>query len=108
MKKWMALAAAAAMATVLNAAPAAGQDADEMRARQAQMLSRIQAELGLSDQQTKQWGEIQDRYMKEHMKLRTEQNNEINAMLTEAQRKKFELMQQRFRERLNQRMGGAQ
>ena len=108
MKKWMALAAAAAMATVLNAAPAAGQDADEMRARQAQMLNRIQAELGLSDQQTKQWGEIQDRYMKEHMKLRTEQNNEINAMLTEAQRKKFELMQQRFRERLNQRMGGAQ
>lgn len=107
MKIWITTAVAAALAATLNAAPAAGPDAEQMKARQAQMLKRIQAELGLSDQQTKQWGEIQDRYMKEHMKLRAQQNKEINAMLTEEQQKKFELMQQRFRERLNTRMGGG-
>ena len=105
-KRIMAIAAAALASSLLSAAPA-GANADEMQARQEQMLKRIQSELGLSDQQTKQWGEIQDRYMKEHMKLRAQQNDEINAMLTKEQQKKFEIMQQRFRERLNQRMGGA-
>ena len=105
-KRIMAIAAAALASSLLSAAPA-GANADEMQARQEQMLKRIQSELGLSDQQTKQWGEIQDRYMKEHMKLRAQQNDEINAMLTKEQQEKFELMQQRFRERLNQRMGGA-
>ena len=107
MKQWIAAAAAAVVTSSLLAAAPAGPNAGEMQARQDQMLTRIQAELGLSDQQTKQWGEIQDRYMKEHMKLRAQQNDEINAMLTKEQQEKFELMQQRFRERLNQRMGGA-
>jgi len=105
-KRIMAVAAAALASTLLTAAPAE-PNADEMKARQAQMLQRIQQDLGLSDQQTKQWGEIQERYMKEHMKLRAQQNDEINAMLTKEQQEKFELLQQHFRERLNQRMGGA-
>lgn len=79
-----------------------------MKARQEQMLNRIQTELDLSDQQAKKWGEIQDHYMKEHMKLRQAQNDEINAILNEAQQKKFEQMQQRFRARLNKRMGGGE
>ena len=108
MKKWIAAAAAAALATTLFAAAPAGPDEAAMKARQEQMLKHIQAELGLSDQQTKKWGEIQEHYMQEHMKLRAQQNDEINAMLTKEQQKKFELMQQQFRERLNQRMGGAQ
>jgi len=108
MKKWIMAAATAALTSTLFAAAPAGPDAETMKARQEQMLKHIQAELGLSDQQTKQWGEIQDKYMKAHMKLRDEQNAEINAMLTKEQQQKFEAMQQRFRERLNQRMGGAQ
>lgn len=108
MNKWIAIAVATVTASALYAAPAAGQNAEQLKARQAHMLKRIQSELGLSDQQTKQWGEIQERYMKEHMKLRAQQNDEINAMLTKEQRKKFEQMQQRFRERLNRRMGGKQ
>jgi exonuclease VII large subunit len=107
MKKWIAAAAAAALASSLYAAPTAGPSEDAMKARQEMMLKRIQAQLGLSDQQTKQWGEIQERYMKAHLKLRAQQNDEINAMLTKEQQKKFELMQQRFRERLNQRMSGG-
>lgn len=105
MKKWMTAVLAAAVTTTLFAAPAQNEEA--MKARQEQMLKRIQAELGLSDQQTKQWGEIQTRYMKEHMKLRAQQNEELNTMLTKEQRKKFEMMQKRFRERLNMRMGGT-
>lgn len=108
MKKWIAIAVAAATTSALYAAPAAGEKANHMKARQAHMLKRIQSELGLSDQQTKQWGGIQERYMKEHMKLRAKQNEELNAMLTKEQRQKFEMMQQRFRERLNHRMGGKQ
>ncbi len=107
MKKWMTAALAAAVTTTLYAAPAMAQNEAAMKARQEQMLKRIQSELGLSDQQAKQWGDIQSRYMREHMKLRVQQNEEINALLTKEQRKKFELMQQRFRERLNSRMGGA-
>ena len=108
MKKWIAAAAVAALTSTLLSAAPAGPNTDAMKARQEQMLKQIQAELGLSDQQTKKWGEIQERYLKEHMKLRAQQNEEINAMLSKEQQKKFELMQQRFRERLNQRMGGAQ
>jgi len=107
MNKWIAAVLAAALSATLYAAPAA-PDAEQAKAHQAQILKRIQSELGLSDQQTKQWGEIQDRFMKEHMKLRVQQNEELNAMLTKEQQQKFELMQQRFRERLNQRMGGGQ
>ena len=106
MKKVMTIAAVL-LASALYAAPAAGPNEDMMKARQEQMLKQIQTELGLSDQQTKQWGEIQERYMKEHLKLRAEQNAEINAMLTPEQQQKFEDMQQRFRERLNRQMGGA-
>jgi Spy/CpxP family protein refolding chaperone len=108
MKKWIAFAVTAAVASALYAAPAADQNAEAVKARQAQMLKGLQMQLGLSDQQTQQWGEIQERYMKAHMKLRVEQNNELNAMLTEEQRKKFEQMQQAFRERLQKRMGAAQ
>lgn len=104
MKKWIALAAAVMTASALNAAQ--GPSEDMMKARQAQMLQRIQSELGLSDAQTKQWGEIQERYMQEHLKLRAEQNDEINKLLSKEQQEKFEQMQQRFRERLNQRMRG--
>ncbi|MEJ2467568.1 MAG: hypothetical protein P8Y51_00590 [Campylobacterales bacterium] len=108
MKKWIAFAVTAAVASTLYAAPAAGQNEAAMKARQEQMLKALQTQLGLSDQQTQKWGEIQERYMKAHMKLRVDQNNEINALLTEEQRKKFEQMQQAFRERLQKRMGAAQ
>lgn len=103
MKLWI-VTAAAVLAVSLNAAP----ENEQLKARQSQMLNRIQTELGLSDQQTKKWGEIQARYMQEHMKLRQAQNEEINVILSEAQQKKFEQMQQRFRQRLNQRMGEGQ
>lgn len=106
MKKWVVTAATAALATALYANPAAEQNEAAMQAYKAQMLQRVQAELGLSDQQAKKWGEIQQHYMQEHMKLRVKQNEELNAMLTEEQQAKFEKMQQRFRQRLNQRMGG--
>ena len=106
MKKVVTLAAALLTAT-LYAAPADNKDMQAaLKARQEQMLQAIQKELGLSDAQTKKWAEIQDRYIQAHLKLQTEQNGEINALLTDEQRKKFEEMQQRFRERLNQRMGG--
>lgn len=104
MKIWIGIAAAIAAAATLAAAQ--GPNEEMMKAQQAKMLERVQTELGLSDAQTKQWGEIQERYMKAHMKLRAEQNEEINKMLTKEQQQKFEEMQQRFRERLNQRMGG--
>jgi Zn-dependent metalloprotease len=107
MKKFTILAAAL-LASALYAAPAADQQAEAAKARQAEMLKQIQAELGLSDKQTQQWGEIHERYLKAHMKLRVEQNNEIEALLNDEQQKKFEAMQQRFRERLNQRMGAQQ
>ena len=103
MKKVMTIAALS-LVSALYAAQPAGTNEDAMKARQEQMLKYIQAELGLTDKQTKKWGEIQEHYMKEHMKLRSEQNAEINAMLTKEQQKKFEQMQQRFRERLNARM----
>jgi hypothetical protein len=108
MKKWIAFAVTAAVASTLYAAPAAGQNEEAMKARQEMMLKALQTQLGLSDRQTQQWGEIQERYMKAHMKLRVDQNNELNAMLSEEQRKKFEQMQQAFRERLQKRMGTAQ
>lgn len=95
------------LATVLFAEMTPEQEAI-MKARQAQMLKNIQAELGLSDAQTAKWAEIQERYMKQHQELRIKQNTEINAILNEAQQKKFEIMQQNFRKRLNQRIGGAQ
>ncbi|MHC3994027.1 hypothetical protein ACXWTF_04315 [Thiomicrolovo sp. ZZH C-3] len=104
MKK-VTILAAALLASALYAAPAADQEAEAAKARQAAMLKQIQTELGLSDKQTKEWGEIHERYLEAHMKLRVDQNNEIQALLNDEQRKKFEEMQQRFRERLNQRMG---
>ncbi|UFS63344.1 hypothetical protein LOH54_04245 [Sulfurimonas sp. HSL-3221] len=105
MKK-VTILAAALLASALYAAPSAEQQqAEAMKARQEAMLKQIQAELGLSDKQTKQWGDIHERYLKAHMKLRVDQNNEIQALLTDEQRKKFEAMQQRFREQLNKQMG---
>jgi len=90
MKKWIGLAAVVAAVSTLAAAQ--GPNEEMMKAQQAQMLQRIQTELGLSDAQTKQWGEIQERYMKAHMKLRAEQNEEINKMLNKEQQQKFEQM----------------
>jgi Spy/CpxP family protein refolding chaperone len=75
----------------------------DMEMRRDLMLERIQAELGLSDQQTLEWGRIQDRYMVEHQRLRNEQNAEINAMLTDEQKKRFEKMQENFRKGLSTR-----
>jgi len=75
----------------------------EMEMRRNLMLERIQAELGLSDQQTLEWGRIQDKYMVEHQKLRNEQNDEIDAILTEEQKKRFEKMQENFRKGLSTR-----
>lgn len=72
------------------------------------MLQGIQKELGLSDKQTKQWGEIQQRYMAEHMKLREAQQKEIESMLSSEQQKKFAEMQQRFRERMQRRFAKQQ
>lgn len=105
MKKWVVTAVITATVTVLYANPAAERSEESMQAYKAKMLQRVQAELGLNDQQAKQWGEIQQHYMQEHMKLRTKQNEEINALLTKEQQVKFEKMQQRFRQRLNHRMG---
>jgi len=107
MNKWIGTVLTAALSATLYAAPAAGTNDDAIKARQAEMLKAIQKELGLSDQQTVKWGEIQDRYLKKHMQLQMDQTKEINDLLTDEQRKKFEEMQQRFRERLNQRMSGG-
>ncbi|MBD3801267.1 MAG: hypothetical protein IE886_07490 [Campylobacterales bacterium] len=104
MKK-VTILAAAVLASALYAAPAADQQVEAMQARQTEMLKQIQTELGLSDKQTQQWREIHERYLKAHMKLRVDQTHEIEALLNDEQQKKFEVMQQRFRERLNQRMG---
>ncbi len=103
MKKWIVTVAAAA--TVATGLFAADQD-EAIKARQAQMLQAIQKELGLTDAQTKKWGDIQQSYLEKHMKLQEAQTKEINALLTDDQRKKFEEMQRRFREQLTQRMGG--
>jgi len=104
MKKVMIFVAAGVLASALYASPAEDQAA-ALKAQQEQMLKKLQEQLGLSDAQTKKWGEIQSRYMEEHMKLQVEQTKEINALMNDDQRKKFEELQRQYRERLMERMG---
>lgn len=68
-------------------------------------LRSIKAELGLSDQQTIEWGRIQDKYIAAHARLYEEQNRELNSILTDAQIKKYEMIQERSRKSLNSSVG---